>query len=242
MPTQEVLILALTKMLSGICTAGFSCTPDPTTGLSWIRPTRKMGAVLPGDMITVDGRMIECYDVVDLCLLEPRPDPPHIEDWIADFIHDRPRVLRRLEGDKRAAFFLKYLDNAPEEVLCHNTRSLALVRPCDVWASFSLDPSSGHFESRMGFRLDCTHQHPRALSSRGCSVTDLRWRALGRTWLGAQGGEVRLGYDGLMARLGSEAIYLTVGLSRKWQGEYWPLVHAVHVVPDFAVTIDPECL
>ena len=41
----------------------------------------------------------------------------------------------------------------------------------------------------------------------------------------------------------SEAsLYLTLGLSRKWHDEYWPLVHAVHVVPDYAVTIDLDAL
>jgi hypothetical protein len=242
MPTQEVLILAMTKMRSGICTAGFSRDPAPTTHLCWVRPTRKFGTVLPGDMTCADGTMVQCYDIVALQMIRPRPSPPHVEDWVTDFVYDRPRVLRRLEGTRRAEFFPKYLDRAPEEVLCQTRRSLSLVRPCDAWASFTLDPCSGHYEPRLGFRLDCEQQHPRAVSDRGCTVTDLRWRALGRAWLGPQGGEIKLGYADLMARLGADALYLTVGLSRKYQGEYWPLVHAVHVVPDYTVALDPSCL
>ncbi len=242
MPTQEVLILAMTKMLSGICTAGFSCDPAPTTGLCWIRPTREFGTVLPGDMTDEDGRLIHCCDVVALNLITARPDPPHVEDWVTDFVHQRPRVVRRLEGERRAAFFPKYLDGAPEEVLCDHIRSLCLVQPRDLWARFSLDPVSGRYDARMGFTLDCKRQHPRAQSDRGCSVTDLRWRALGQTWLTAQGGELTLDADGLAERLGAEALYLTLGLSRKWRGAYWPLVHAVHVVPDYAVTINPDVL
>jgi hypothetical protein len=242
MPTQEVLILAITKMLSGICTAGFSCDPAPTTGLCWIRPTREFGTVLPGDMTDEDRRLIQCSDVVALNLIEPRPDPPHVEDWITDFVYQRPRVVRKLEGERRAAFFPKYLDEAPEEVLCDHARSLCLVKPQELWAHFSLDPYSGRYETRMGFRLDCERQHPRAQSAHGCSVTDLKWRALGREWLGASGGEITLDAAGLADRLGADAFYLTVGLSRKWQGEYWPLVHAVHVVPDYTAAIDPDNL
>ena len=45
-----------------------------------------------------------------------------------------------------------------------------------------------------------------------------------------------------MERLPAQAMYLTIGLSRRWQGEVWPLVHAVHVVPDYDANIDPACL
>lgn len=238
MPTQEVLILALTKMLSGICTAGFTCEPSETTGLCWVRPTREFDTVLPEDMTDAQGRMVRCCDVVELHLLNPKPDPPHVEDWVTDFVHHRPRVIRRLAGEKRADFFPKYLDPAPEDVLCRHTRSLCLVKPKRVWARFERDAYSGKYRTRMGFELDCNHQDPRTLSERGVSVTDLKWRALGRMWLGPRGEFLELTQEALMARLNAEAIYLTVGLSRKWQGHYWPLVHAIHVVPDYAASID----
>ena len=41
-------------------------------------------------------------------------------------------------------------------------------------------------------------------------------------------------------RLRADAIYLTLGLSRHYQGQYWPLVVGVHVVPDYAAAIDLE--
>jgi hypothetical protein len=94
----------------------------------------------------------------------------------------------------------------------------------------------------MGFKLDCKQQDRRTVTQRGVSVTDLKWRALGRRWLGSGGEFLELSQDGLLTRLNAEALYLTVGLSRKWQGEYWPLVHAVHVVPDYAIMIDPTNL
>jgi hypothetical protein len=238
MPPQEVLILAMTNMLSGICTAGFTREPDPVTGLRWVRPVREFDTVLPGDMTDASGRLIQCGDVIELNLVSSRPDPPHVEDWLTDFVRHRPRVLRRLEGDRWARFFPRYLDRAPEEVLIHCTRSLCLVQPEQVWARFSLDAYSGKYETRMGFVLAGEVNHPRAASRRGASVTDLKWQALGRAWLGEKGGILTLDHDGLLARLNAEALYLSVGLSRSWRGECWPLVVGVHVVPDYETGMD----
>jgi hypothetical protein len=238
MPRQEVLILAMTKMLSGICTAGLTRESDPVTGLRWVRLVRDFCTVQAGDMTDAGGRLIQCCDVVELNLVEPRPDPPHVEDWMADFIHRRPRVLRRLEGERRAGFFSRYLDRAPEEVLTQHRRSLCLVEPERVWARFSLDTYSGKYEARMGFVLDSGVSHPRAASRRGVPVTDLKWRALGRAWLGENGGMLVLDHEALLERLGTEALYLALGLSRNWQGEYWPLVVGVHVVPDYKAEME----
>jgi hypothetical protein len=242
MPPQEVLVLAMTKMLSGICTAGFTLEPDPVTGLRWVRPVREFDSLLVGDMTDADGRLVQCGDVVELALIAPRPDPPHVEDWLVDFVHHRPRLLRRLEGEKRARFFPRYLDRAPEEVLIDHTRSLCLVQPEQVWARFSLDVYSGKYEARMSFVLAGDANHPRATSRRGISVTDLKWRALGRAWLGEKGGYLTLEQDTLLERLNADALYLALGLSRNWQGEYWPLVVGVHVVPDYEGAIDLDRL
>jgi hypothetical protein len=240
MPRREVLILAMTKMLSGICVAGFTRKPDPVTGLRWVRPVREFGTVLPGDMTDADGRLVRCGDVVELNLLASRPDPPHVEDWTVDFVRHRPRWLRRLEGEKRTRFFARHLDRAPEDVLLHQTRSLCLVRPEQVWVRFSLDAYSGKYEARMRFVLAGGVDHPRATSRRGVSVTDLEWRALGQMWLSERDGFLTLDHDELLERLEAEAIYLAVGLSRNWQGEYWPLVVGVHVVPEVTLTPSPS--
>jgi len=236
MPSQQVLILAMTKMLSGICTAGFTAELDPVTGLRWVRPVRDFDTIQPGDMTDAGGRLAQCGDVVELNLLAPRPAPPHVEDWLTDFVHHRPRLLRRLEGEKRAGFFPQYLDRAPEDVLVHHTRSLCLVQPEQVWASFSLDGYSGKYEARMGFFLPGDANQHRAAGRRGISVTDIEWQSLGRTWLSERGGRLTLNHDQLFERLNAEALYLAVGLGRKWQGEYWPLVVGVHAVHDYEVS------
>jgi hypothetical protein len=233
MPVQEILILALTQMRSGICVAGFTREPDPVTGLRWVRPVRDFETVLPGDMTDADGNAFQCGDVIALNLVAPRPDPPHIEDWRTDFVHPRPRLLRRLEGDRRAQFFAAHLDRAPEDVLAHQTRSLCLVQPERVWAEFALDAESGKYEARIGFTLPGVPDHPRAASPRGVAVTDLRWRDLGRTWLEEGENRLAVGHAALLDQLHCQLLYLVVGLSRSWQGEYWPLVVGVHTVPDY---------
>jgi len=220
-------------MRCGICVAGFSREPDPVTGLRWLRPVRDFDTVLPGDMTDVDGRIFRCCDVIALNLVAPRPCPPHVEDWRADFVRPRPRLLRRLEGDRRAQFFAAHLDRAPEDVLVHQTRSLCLVQPERVWAEFTLDADSGKYEARMGFTLPGIPDHPRAASKHGVSVTDLHWRDLGRTWLEAGERRLSLGDEALFEQLHCQSLYLVIGLSRLWQGEHWPLVVGVHSVPDY---------
>jgi hypothetical protein len=238
MPLQQVLLLAMTRMRSGICVAGFTTDPDPRTGLRWVRPVRDFDTVQAGDMCDERGCTFNCCDVVELRLIEPRPEPPHIEDWLTDFVHHRPRLLRRLEGDKRARFLAKYIDPAPQDVLTHCLRSLCLVKPSHVWAHFALDAYSGKYEPRMGFELDKSADPPHRAwhtAPQGVAVTDLKWRALGRKWLTDRGSTLALEPQALYERLGAEELYLTVGLSRAWRGRCWPLVVGVHTVPDYTI-------
>ena len=245
MPTQEVLLLAMTRMRSGICAAGFTPETDPRTGLRWVRPVRDFDTVQPGDMTDADGHLYQCGDVVELRLLKPRPDPPHVEDWLTDFVYRPPKLLRRLDSARRADFFARYLDSAPEDVVIHCTRSLCLVKPCQVCADFALDAYSGKYEARMSFALttnslDEPHHLLWRTESRGIPVTDLKWCGLGRDMLGESGGRLKLQECQIRERLGAEALYLTLGLSRMWQRKCWPMVVGVHTIPDYdAPTILP---
>jgi hypothetical protein len=240
MSPQEVLVMAMTKMLTGVCTAGFSREPDPASGLRlrWVRPVKEHGSLLLGDLTDVDGRVIQIGDVIEFHLQKPRPNPPHVEDQVADFIFHRPRLLRRLEGERRAGFLAAHLDQAPQDILGRNpTRSLCLIRPERLWARFELDPYSLKYQARLGFTL-ADASHPQAGAPRGAPVTDVKWRALGRTWLGRGGGELLLGDGALRERLAASDIYLSLGLSRGYQDKLWLMVIGVHVVPDYQVEIN----
>jgi hypothetical protein len=242
MPSQEILILAMTRMLSGVCTAGFTREPDPVSHLRWVRPVKAYDTLLLGDLTDAEGQVLQCGDVVKLNLQKHRPDPPHTEDWITDFIYQRPCLLRRLEGERRARFLANHLDRAPLDVLGQNpTRSLCLLRPDRLWACFTLDPYSLKYQTRIGFTLMGVGE-TKANSPRGLPVTDLKWRALGRRWLGDREGEMRLDHDALRERLQADEIYLALGLSRGYQGKLWLLVIGVHVVPDYQAEVDYQNL
>lgn len=236
MPVQEILILAVTQMLGGVCIAGMSTEPDPITGLRWVRPVRDHSHVLLGDITTADGAVLQPFDVVEFNLLRPREIAPHTEDWITDFVRHRPRILRRLEGERRAAFLQKHLDTAPHEVLASQQRSLCLIKPDWIKGCFRLDGYSGQFEARLAFGLD-GQTYLGAYAKGGLSVTDLKWRALGRTWLPPGGGWTEFTTSDLAARLGIEQVYLAVGLTRSYRGGFWTLVVGVHTLPDYEATI-----
>ncbi len=237
MPTQEILIMAVTEMLSGVCTAGYVHDAQVRGQVRWVRPVKEHDTLLVGDIADAQGRVIRCADVVVLDLQKPRPMVPHVEDWVADFIHHRPRVLRRLEGERREAFLSQHLDPAPAEVIEQHRRSLCLIHPDNVWAFFRHDPYTAKYEARIGFELSGT-QHPKASAPRGVPVTDLAWRAQGRRWLSSEGGTLQLDRAELLQRLGAQDIYLVLGLSRVYQGDYWLMVIGVHPVPDYFIDIN----
>jgi hypothetical protein len=241
MALQEVLILAVTRMLGGVCIAGVTAEPDPISLLRWVRPVREHGHVLLGDITTIDGVVLNPFDVVELDLLRPCPTPPHSEDWITDFVHHRPRIVRRLEGQRRVDFLHKYLDTEPCQVLNSQERSLCLIKPDWLQGCFRLDAYSGQFDARLAFGLD-RRSYLGSRAKGGLSVTDLRWRALGRAWLPEDGGWTEFDAGDLEARFGIQETYLAVGLSRSYQRDYWTLVVGVHTMPDFEVTVDYDNL
>jgi len=236
MPAQEVLVLAMTHMRSGICTAGFTNEPDPVTHLRWVRPVKPHTSLMTGDMTDSEGRVAKCFDVLEMALQRPRAQPPHTEDVLTDFVYHRPVVRRRLDGESRARFLASHCDHRPEDVLVHQSRSLCLVHPDEVWAGFSLDRASGALQARMGFGLGGLRHE--AASSRGVAVTDVKWRALDRLWLKEGPDALWLDARELERRLRLNAVYLAVGLSRGHEGRYWLMVVGVHMVPDYTCEID----
>jgi len=241
MPTQEILILAVTKMLGGVCIAGMTTEPNPVSGLCWVRPIREYSHVLLGDITTSDNRVLSPFDVVEFNLIRSCPDPPHTEDWITDFVRQRPRIVRRLEGERRSSFLHKYQDSAPRQILESHQRSLCLIQPNWVEGCFRLDPHSGNFDARLAFGLE-GDTYRGSYTKGGFPVTDLKWRALGRAWLPDEGGWTEFDDGDLEARFGIEEIYLAVGLTRSFEGTFWPIVIGVHTLPDYQADVDYDNL
>ena len=241
MPTQELLILAVTKMLAGVCIAGMTSDPDPIAGLCWVRPVREFGHVLLGDITTPDQEIMRPFDVVRFNLIRPRPEAPHTEDWIADFVHQRPRIVRRLEGQRRTHFLEKHQDTAPLQVLNAQQRSLCLIKPDRVRGCFQLDPASGDLDARLAFGLG-GRTYDGARAKGGLSVTDLKWRALGRAWVGPGGGRIDFDSRDLAQEFGLGSIYLVAGLTRSFQGSFWTIVVGVHPAEDYKASVDYDNL
>jgi hypothetical protein len=237
-PTNELLIMAMTRMRSGICTAGFSGETHPESHLRWIRPVKSFGSLLLDDLRDASGRVVEIGDVVQLNLQRATPSAGHCEDWLTDFISHPPKVLRQLCDKKRADFLAEHCDRKPAAVLQEHTRSLCLIQPEAIWAQLETDRYSGNYQTRLGFCL-AGQRYPAIQAERGFPVTDLKWRALSRQWL-AESGKTTLHLDHhtLHQRLGADAIYLSVGLSRTFVGKTWTLIIGVHPVPDYTAIID----
>lgn len=238
MPPKELLIMAVTRMKAGVCTAGFLNEPHPDSHLRWVRPVKSFRALLLEDLRDSTGRIIEMGDIVTFNLLHPDPEPVHCEDWRTDFIHPPVRLLRQLTEQKRADFLATHTDKNPTTILQQHRRSLCLLQPQAIWAEFTCDAYSGEYQARMGFRFD-EHAYPIDTPQRGMVVTDLKWRAWGRHWLMQEKRErLCLEHTTLHQRLAADMIYLSIGLSRTFEGKLWPLVIGVHPVPDYTVTID----
>ena len=241
MPVKEVLMLAVTRMRGGVCIAGVTTEPDPASQLRWVRPIREHGHVLLGDITAPQGAVLRPFDVVKLNLLRHSPSPPHNEDWITDFARSRPQIIRRLEGERRTAFLRDYLDLDPCQILDLQERSLCLIKPGQVQGCFRLDAYSGKLEARLNFDLQGRHYRG-SHAQGGLSVTDLKWRALGRAWLPSEGGWTEFDAGDLEARFGIQEVYLAVGLTRPYRGERWTMIIGVHTVPDYEATVDYDNL
>lgn len=236
--SNEILIMAMTRMVGGICTAGFSTKPHSESKLQWIRPVKRYGTLLLDDLRDETGHVIELGDVVCFNLQRATPTVTHTEDWLTDFIERPPHIVRRLADEKRTDFLATHCDSNPAAVLQDYSRSLCLIQPDKIWAHIYCDSYTGNYQTRLGFHLAGQSYSP-GQPGRGLPVTDLKWRALGRQWLAeSDTNQLTLDHAALHQRLRADIIYLSIGLSRTFEGKTWPLIIGVHPVPDYTTTIN----
>jgi len=218
---EPVVVLAVTKMLSGMCTGGISMVSG-----RWVRPVKEFGTVLLGDLTYPDKSVIRPFDIVKFGLIRPRPTPPHIEDWLCNLTRVKPQLTGRL--DERISFLDKHSEPEAAQQILNAQRSLALIEPSSVEALFVMDNYSGKYDARV--RVP-------ELGERPMPVTDIKWRALGRKLLGGQSRLV-LTPDDLREKLSLARIFIALGLSRLHEGRHWPLVVGIHTWPDYEAEID----
>ena len=253
MVQEGTLILAITRMHSGICLAGIDLKTHrrgrfiprflakgiaPET-YHWVRPVKSYGTLQPDDLIDASGKTISNFDVVKMNLLSWHPNRPHMEDWITDFDHKKPAILNSVPEIQRGELLESLLDASPTDVLqsCPS-RSLCLIKPEEI-KKVIFDPGVryGKYEVRITFNF-AEQDYLGTTKSPGFSCTDLKFRALGRNLLGKSTHIINLSGKQLKELFHLEKVYFTIGLGRQYKGKNWPMVLGFHTIPDYIAHID----
>jgi hypothetical protein len=233
MSIQEVLLLAVADIDGGVCVAGMTAEPDPVTGLRWVRLVHQEGlSLIHGDTRDVSGGL-QPFDVVEVELVIPCPEPPYAENWLTKSSGCSLKVLRHLAGQQRANFLREHRDTAPQQVLQYQERALCLLKPAWIHGSFRLDPGSGWFAAHLAFGTN-RRSYRGSYARGGYPVFDPRWQSLGRSWLSQAGDWVDFDAGDLEARFGISDIYLTVGLHPKDRSHQISIL-TVHTVPELRI-------
>ncbi len=234
--TKELTILALTKMHGGVCTAGIDEQGR------WVRPVRPHidsrprytmvtdYCLLPLDFFHSGRSHLINLGVTRFWFSSHTPQPPHTEDWMMDLTR-KPQLLRKLSAEEQERFLAAHVEENLPLLDGDGQRSLALIRPDSFSISFGMNRSGEDVSVRAAFTVGSVE-----VGDVGC--TDLRLRALGRKLLEKSAGEKRMLSDEDFRRHGKQTTYLTVGLSRAFQGKHWPILVGAHAIPELAVDID----
>jgi hypothetical protein len=158
------------------------------------------------------------------------PQAPHTEDWVME-LSRKPQLIRKLTDDEQERFLVSHVEDGGPLLDGAGQRSLALVKPVSFSFSYGLNRRGDDVSVRATFKLGDV-----GMVDVGC--TDLRMRALGRKMLEKSGGAGGLLSDEDFIRHDKKATYLTIGLSRPFQGKHWLIVVGVHSIPELTVDID----
>jgi hypothetical protein len=233
---KDLVILAVTKMHGGVCTAGIDADG------AWIRPirptTKPIGGLntisdyclLPIDFFHGGKSHLVNAGVSRVWLSAHLPARPHIEDWTLD-LHHKPQLLRKLSAHEQAEFLAGHCATDLSALVSDANHSLALCLPESFSFSFAMNQSGTDISVRTSFAIG-----GRDYSDVSC--TDLRMRALGRSLLEKSLGAPCAVRQADFERRGKHLTYLALGLSRRFRGKHWLLVVGVHTIPELDVLID----
>lgn len=223
---ETIVVLTVAKMANGMMVAGLNQRG------AWLRPIRDFGHLSLRDVSYPNGKLLRCFDVAQIPIIKCRPDAPHVEDAIADFNHYQPRLAAQISSGEQGAWLAAHAEDATtaaRAIYQQHERSLALVRVAEISTTMKLDRYSGKLEMKLwAEELGLPRPIP---------CTDVMWRALGRKLL-AGGGLKNMEWHEIRDLLGCREVYLTLGLARQFEGEYWPLIVGVHTVPMYDVDVD----
>lgn len=234
--TKEITTLALTKMHGGVCTAGIDdagCWVRPVRPHTDSKPRYEMVTdycLLPLDFFHGGMSHLVNLGVTRFWFSAHTPQSPHIEDWTMELTR-KPQLIRKLTDEEQERFLAAHVEDGLPLFDGDCQRSLALIKPDSFSFSFGMNRSGDDVSARASFTVGDVQ-----VGDVGC--TDLRMRALGRKLLEKSGGERSLLSDEDFRRHDKQATYLSIGLSRPFQGKHWLLLVGVHSIPELTVEID----
>jgi hypothetical protein len=233
---KDLVILAVTKMHGGVCTAGIDAEG------TWIRPVRPPAepiggfntisdyCLLPLDFFHGGRSHLVNAGVSRVWRSSHMPARPHVEDWVLDLRH-RPQLRRKLSQHEQAEFLAGHSESDLSALIFDANRSLGLCLPESFSFSFAMNQSGTDISVRTAFDVG-----GRGFSDISC--TDLRMRALGRSLLEKSSGVPCALSQADFERRGKYLTYLALGLSRRFRGKHWLIVIGVHTIPELDVLID----
>ncbi len=229
--SKELVILAMTKMANGICTAGI----EAKTG-QWVRPVRldvsdpMEHCIQLTDFISQGKPLIKPLAVSEFFLKEPKPAPPHIEDWIIDR-RFKPKLIKEFSDKEKIDFLNAHSHQEDLNKIQAKECSLGLVKPDDFLIQFKPNKKGDDIAVRIDFTIG-----KERCKEKPCP--DIKLRALGRYMLQyLQKTSHYLTMEDFFKK-GYSNIFFTLGLTRLYQGENWLMVIGVHTVPEYKSQID----
>lgn len=225
----RITILAATRMYNGICVAGVDQSRD------WTRPVRLPEFNFDRESLSErDEVVVEPYNEIEFRITRMLDDSPQSEDCQID--RTRAPHLVRTISDPELTALMKSLDEydtierqkdkeGVSKWLTNLNRSLALTRVDKVLKAYRGSSDYDRRPRRLIFRVgNATFDMP---------CTDLRWRYMTR---GDRDDECTRSLNS------AHALYFALGLTRLFQGRYWPMVVGIHPIPRLSGEVDYDRL
>ena len=213
-------ILAVTKMSNNVCIVGVD------ENNSWMRPVKSAYSnPSVSDIFHGNQCVIKTYNVVSFLANNKLTNYPHSEDFIANWSFKKPKFIKGLNLHERNELFFNIDESEKinEDItsyLLENNRSLILIKPNKIIRCSWINSYDNKYKPRISFLLnEKFYNFP---------CTDLGWRAIGRYY----------NMPKCVDLLNNNDVYFVIGLSRKFNEEFWPMIVGVHAIPEIEIEIN----
>ena len=230
----QLVITDLTRMQSGrVCIAGYN------SQRKCIRPVAPTGGIPESILFQNDQNIIFPFALVEIDLLEERPEPPHTEDMVFHLysphlireVHGREEVLAWSLFDGVEAIFDQPVLSGPGFYVmdCTGPRSLGTILPAEI-QQIIYEPGE---EGTWDYRLLFVDQHEKIYRLK---INDLTWHLYCNSIRGVDRNPHQIA-DELNERLKKSKVYLRVGLARGWKKfpeRCYLQITGIYSFPDYA--------